>query len=147
MLIRPATPADTPAWERLRQTLWPAPAGEHAREIAAWLAGERLLPGETFLACDDGGRAIGFAEASLRPVAEGCYSGRVTSLEGWYVEPAWRRRGVGSALVEAVAAWGRAEGSTEMASDVVLDDLVSHAAHRALGFAEVERAVHFRRDL
>jgi hypothetical protein len=34
-----------------------------------------------------------------------------------------------------------------MASDALLENTVSHRAHEALGFVEVERAVHYRKNL
>jgi len=34
-----------------------------------------------------------------------------------------------------------------MASDANLDNLVSDQAHKALGYSEVHRTIHFRRDL
>lgn len=164
--IRPARPADAPAWERMRQALWPSEPGEHAREIAAYFAAERWgeagalrgeaavyrgaeAPGEAevLLAVAEGGQAIGFAEAGIRPYAEGCHSGRVAYLEGLFVEAAWRGRGVAAALVAAVEAWGRAQGCTELASDAELGNDGSIAMHRALGFEEGERIVCFRKDL
>lgn len=131
----------------MRQALWPSAEGEHRGEVAAYFAGERSNPAEVLIACDDAGRARGFVELSIRPYAEECYSGRVAYLEGWYVEPAHRRAGVGAALVEAAAAWGRAQGCTEMASDTALDNSGSAAAHRATGFAETGRIICFRRAL
>ena len=35
----------------------------------------------------------------------------------------------------------------ELASDALIDNSTSERAHLALGFAEVERATHFRKDL
>ena len=40
-----------------------------------------------------------------------------------------------------------AEGCTELASDSPIENVVSHAAHRALGFEETERVVYFRRPV
>ena len=68
-------------------------------------------------------------------------------LEGVYVTPNARRRGVATALIEAVKRWGRAAGCRELASDATLDNDASHAMHRALGFAPTERLVFFRHDL
>jgi aminoglycoside 6'-N-acetyltransferase I len=147
MLVRVIAHSDAPAWERMRQTLWPSAAGEHAGEIARFFSGDRRDPLEVLLAIEDSGRAVGFAELSIRQSAEGCYSGRVAYLEGWFVEPAARRRGVGSALVKAAEAWGRDQGCTELASDVELGNTASAAAHSALGFAEIVRKVCFRKDL
>lgn len=43
--------------------------------------------------------------------------------------------------------WARDHGYAELASDALLDNSVSHAAHQALGFEVVERSVHFRKPL
>ena len=71
---------------------------------------------------------------------------KVQILQGKAVIEA-RRQGVSRALVAAVAAWGEARELTEFASDAELDNVASHALHAALGFAETERVVCFRRLL
>ena len=68
-------------------------------------------------------------------------------VEGWFVDADLRRRGWGRRLVDAAAAWARARGVDELASDALLDNAGSIAAHRRLGFEEVERHVCFRRRL
>jgi aminoglycoside 6'-N-acetyltransferase I len=146
-MIRPVQSGDSAAWERMRQSLWPSAPGEHAREIARFFGGDRENPAEVFLACDDSGEPIGFAELSIRPYAEGCYSGRVAYLEGWFVEPTARRKGVGTALVKAAEEWGRANHCTELGSDAEMDNDASASAHRALGFAVTGRNICFRKDL
>jgi aminoglycoside 6'-N-acetyltransferase I len=71
----------------------------------------------------------------------------VPFIEGWFVEPAWQRRGIGRALVAAAETRAREMGYTEIASDAELDNAGGIAAHRALGYDEVERIVCFRRSL
>ena len=101
-----------------------------------------------FLACEDGGPAIGFAEAALRrDYVNGTESSPVGFLEAWYVAPPWRGRGVGRALIAAVEGWTRGQGCAELASDALLDNTASHAAHAACGFEETERVVYFRKSL
>ncbi len=146
MTVRLAEPGDAAAWERMRQALWPSPAGEHAGEIARFFAGHRPNSEETLLAEDSGGRAVGFAELSIRSHAEGC-SGRVAYLEGWYVDPEARGSGAGRALVEAAEAWGRGQGCAELASDTEIRNAGSAGAHRAVGFEEIDRVVCFRKSL
>jgi len=106
MSVRVINRSDALAWECMRQTLWPSAAGEYAREIERLFGGDRRDPAEVLIAIDDSGLSIGFAELSIRPSAEGCYSGRVAYLEGWFVEASARRQGVGTALVKAADAWG-----------------------------------------
>jgi aminoglycoside 6'-N-acetyltransferase I len=49
--------------------------------------------------------------------------------------------------VTAAEQWARDRGYREIASDAMIDNLISERAHLALGFKEVERAIHFRKDL
>lgn len=145
--LRPVRHEDAPAWEALRRALWPDGAADHAAEIAQYLDGKAREPLAAWLAFSADGAAIGFVELSIRQHAEGCASGRILYLEGWYVAPGWRRQGVGDTLIRAAEAWGRAQGCTEFASDALIDNDVSHQAHRATGFSEVERIVCYRKDL
>jgi aminoglycoside 6'-N-acetyltransferase I len=140
-------PGDAAAWERLRQTLWPSEPGEHAGEIARFFAGDRRNPAEVLIALDAAGQAVGLAELSIRPYAEDCYSGRVAYLEGWFVDEAARRTGVGTALVRAAEEWARALGCTELASDTEIENAASASAHRSLGFEETNRIICFRKAL
>ena len=143
--IATATPHDVAAWADLRLALWPDAdlAGLRA-EALAWNDAAAVA----LLAFEATGRAIGLAEASLRhDYVNGTDSSPVGFLEGWYVDPAWRGRGVGRALVAAVEAWTRMRGCTELASDALLDNTRSHAAHAACGFEETGRVVYFRKRL
>ena len=145
-MVRPARPEDASALARLRSALWPEGADSHHIEIAEYFAGRLPFVQAVLVAEHDGGLA-GFAELSIRNIAESCTSGRVAYLEGWYVEPRLRRRGIGRALVAAAEEWGRAQGCTEFGSDTQIDNHDSAAAHLALGFEEVERLVCFRKPL
>ncbi|UKE71300.1 aminoglycoside 6'-N-acetyltransferase [Xanthomonas cerealis] len=101
-----------------------------------------------FLAFDGAGYAIGFADVTLRQdYVNGTDSSPVGFLEGWYVVPEWRGRGVGRALLREVQDWTRAQGCSELASDALLDDAAAQAAHHACGFEESERVVYFRMPL
>ena len=146
--VRPAEPSDAATWLRLRVTLWPdGSEAEHAEEIDRFFIGRSRDPGAVLLAEDASGRVIGFAELSVRPHAEGCRSDRVAYLEGWFVVPEARCRGVERALVEAAEAWGRAQGCSEFASDTQPDNEASAAAHRALGFTDAGLVLCFRKDV
>jgi aminoglycoside 6'-N-acetyltransferase I len=134
-------------WAELRHELWPATsAADHVRE-AGYL--QRSRDYFVLLAIESG--VVGFAEAAIRRCyVNGCESlpgEPVAFLEGIYVKPAYRRRGIARALCERVAAWAHTLGATELASDALLDNTDSHAMHRALGFAETQRVVFFRRTL
>ncbi len=150
MIVRSAIAADAAAWVALRHALWPdADAGALADEALAFLSGEtppaRLAA--VFVAVATDGALQGMIELSLRPYAEGCDSSPVPYIEGWYVIERHRGRGIGAMLVAAAETWARALGHTEIASDVLLDNGASAAAHKALGFVEVERVILFRKPL
>ncbi len=150
--VRPVEPGDAEQWRALRSALWPYDdaAGD---EIARFFAepGRRggLLPEAVFVAAahDAPARLIGFAEVSRRAYAEGCDTSPVGFLEGWYVVPERRARGVGRALVEAAEAWARSLGCRELASDARAENEAGARAHRALGFEEVEVIRCFRKGL
>ena len=148
MQVRPATPQDASAWLIMRLALWPEEsASSHTSEVESYFAGRLREPLEVLLALDDSGSSIGFAELSIRPYAVGCDRDRVGYLVGWFVVPVARRRGVGRALVQAAEQWARGRGCSEFASDALLDNDVSAAAHRALGFTETVQIRCFRKTL
>jgi len=133
-----------PAWGALRRGSWP---GDDA--IEADMAGQLAEPNANaaFVAELPDGRLVGFAEVALRDDAPGCTSWPVGFLEGWYVEAAFRGRGIGRALVAAAEAWARRHGCTEMASDTNDTYPLSPAAHAALGYTVVKRKVYFYKRL
>lgn len=147
LLIRPVQRDDAAVWERMRSALWPDDSGSHATEIARFFSAQRHEPLEVLLACSGSGTALGFVELSIRSHAVGCTSDRVAFVEGWYVDPDHRRRGIGAALIRAAEEWGRANRCTELGSDTQLWNQSSIDAHKALGFEEVERLVAFRKSL
>lgn len=145
MPIRPLEDRDHPRWASLRAELWPhASYDELLEEAPAVLAADPPL---VVFVAEEEGAVVGFVELGLRSVAEGCESSPVPYVEGWYVVPGWRKRGVGGALMRAVEGWSREHGYTELGSDTEAVNHLSRAAHAALGFAEVETLVVFRKPL
>jgi aminoglycoside 6'-N-acetyltransferase I len=143
--LAPPRGSDDRAWLELRIALWPddSPAA-HLAAMAETLARGHYVR----LALTAAGAAVGFVEASKRSdCVNGTTSSPVAFLEGLYVAPATRRRGVARALVESVVAWALEQGLSELASDSLIDNVAAHAAHRGLGFGETERVVYFRRPL
>lgn len=148
LTIRAVTKEDADSWLRLRCALWPEGAeSEHRREIEQFFAGDINEPQAVWLAFDAGGRAVGCVEISIRSHAEGCLTNRILYLEGWYVVPEMRRKGIGRTLVEAAATWRRAQGCIEFGSDTEPDNEISRVAHHALGFQDGGLVRCFRKAL
>ena len=145
MIVRRAGPGDEAVYAEIRVELWPGiPAQENAEECRQNLAaGDQAI----LLAETPRGETVGFAEVSLRPLADGCSTTPVGYLEGWYVRPHARHRGVGRRLMAAAEQWAREQGCTEMASDTELGNVASEEAHQRLGYAIVGRVVAFRKSL
>jgi GNAT superfamily N-acetyltransferase len=154
IVVRHPTAEDHAEWTRMRFALWSGSSAEtHAEEIAAflngnltgWLAGLHAVT--VFVAVRPGGGLCGLLEASVRPMADGCTTHPVGYVEGWYVDPDVRQKGVGRALVKAAEEWALSQGCREMASDAYLSNTISIAAHKALGFNEKSPSVRFRKWL
>lgn len=146
-MIKRCLSVELAGWLELRQALWPhGSRAEHLAEMAALVA--RPDRYAQFVAYSSAGRAAGLAEASVRrDHVNGTASSPVAFLEGLYVIPEARRKGVAASLVSTVSAWAQGAGCSELASDASLDNAASHAVHRALGFQETERVVFFRKAL
>lgn len=140
--IEPLAEADFEAWVALQRQLWPHHSLEELRHDArALLArGDRAA----VLVAKAGGEAVGFAEATLRvDFVNGTSTSPVTFLEGLYVAPEWRHKGIARALCDAIEQWGARSGCTEFASDALVENDLGRAVHAALGFAEIETVVYF----
>ena len=132
-------------WLKLRCALWPEESEAEQRSLMA----DAIARGHYIrLATSSDGLVLAFVEASKRvDYVNGTSSSPVAFLEGLYVVPEARRRGVARALVESVASWARSMECTELASDSLLDNTAAQEVHRALAFRETERVVYFRRLL
>jgi aminoglycoside 6'-N-acetyltransferase I len=144
--IRPLVENDLAEWLRLRSLLWDhVGEDDHRQEMVDII---EHADSQLVVVADAGvGRLVAFLEASIRPMAEDCDSDHVGYLEGWYVEEASRRSGLGRALVTFAEEWARQHGCTEIASDAEVGNDISLAAHQKLGYAETSRLVHLRKEL
>ena len=145
LTVRPLEFCDVAEWERLRFLLWPDLTVGESEPFA-----QRIFDGDetwAIFVCESHDALVGFVEAHLREYADGCETSPVGYVEGWYVVQDQRRHGIGRRLLEAAEGWARSHGCTEMASDALIDNAVSHLAHRGNGYVEVERMVIFRKPL
>ncbi len=144
--IRRLQKKDLSEWFRLRKLLWDESTDEEHKvemvDIYEHTDLQLVLVAET-----EDESIIGFLEASIRPFVEDCHTDHVGYLEGWFVEPEYRRNGIGQKLVEQAEKWARSRGCEEMASDSEIDNDSSSGAHQKLGYTETSRLVHWRKDL
>jgi len=142
--VRRLAEADWPELMRMAAELFPdEDRGDLAVDMRRFLA---RGDGAVFVA-EARGELVGYVQVGERPYADGCASSPVAFIEEWYVGPDARRRGVGRMLLRAAEDWARSRGRVEMASDSLLDNSESHAAHLGSGYAEVERAIRYRKPL
>ena len=146
MKIRSLQPDDAVEWLRLRHALWPdqTPA-QNEQEMTDILANFDQMP--VFVVERPDGGLCGLVEVAIHDKAPGCTTTKIGYLEAWYVDPGWRRQGVGRRLVEAAEAWAIAQGCTEMASDTDAGYPLSPTAHDRLGYQAVGREIFFRKVL
>ena len=147
MIIERCTSDSLEDWVKLRQVLWPDGTFEDLRREATDML-DRPRNAVAYLAREENGHTAAFAEATLRrDYVNGCSTSPVGFLEGIYVAPQVRRRGVGRTLDRTVRDWAMLRGCREYASDALIDNRESYAFHAALGFEETERVVYFRKRL
>jgi aminoglycoside 6'-N-acetyltransferase I len=149
--VRQAQISDQHDLAKMRELLWPdSSIEEHRKEVDAVLRTGRYgtLPMAILVSQDGGGALTGFLEVGLRSHADGCDTAQpVGFVEGWFVHEAFRRQGIGKALMQFAEEWARSHGCQEMASDTWIDDERSQRTHQALGFEVVDRCVHFRKTI
>ena len=135
---------------------WAAP--EVAVDLAdepsdAWLAGYRYrgtpLPPVARAVLMTGDRPV-FAAVRLTPapaplaaVARGAVVGDWLVVTAVTVDEAFRRRGLGTAVMAALAAWGAGRGAASCLLQVSSDNAPALALYERLGFAEHHR-YHYR---
>ncbi len=133
MRIQRVTQNDFSSWLTMRKKLWPhCPDGKHDEEMKMQLLQPDHNP--VFIAVDDLQNPVGFIENSIHNYASGCHSSPVGYIEGWYVEEAHRKIGIGKDLVKAAENWFVEKGFIEMASDAELHNKISIEAHKRLGY-------------
>ncbi len=87
---------------------------------------------------------LGFVNVSIRTdYVHGSTHSPVGYIEGIYIKPKLRHRGLAKKLVEHATLWFLANGCKEICSDAEIDNVVSQGWHEAMGFAQSKRLVHY----
>lgn len=138
LLIRLATPADAAAVARLNADFndVQTDAAEMAARIARCTATERI-----FLAEIDG-LAVGFLALWLFPII--CAPDPYAEVVELFVEEAYRRRGIGRALLEAAIEVARLEGASALKLNTGFRNNAAQRLYFALGFHNL--ALHLARS-
>ncbi|SDX79583.1 Acetyltransferase (GNAT) family protein [Modestobacter sp. DSM 44400] len=120
----------------------------------AWLAGYRYRGAELPAMAREvltRGEDVTFAAVRLDPapaplaaVARGAVAGGWLGVTAVTVHEQHRRRGLGTALMAALLAWGAGRGATSVYLQVVSDNAPALALYRRAGFIEHHR-YHYRR--
>ncbi|HKY97248.1 MAG TPA: GNAT family N-acetyltransferase [Gemmatimonadaceae bacterium] len=144
MQIRRFETRDWSEWVRMSRALFPALSDADKLEMQATLARPDAA---VFVLERDEGSLAGFVEVGTRSIADGCETSPVGYIEAWYVDADVRRKGYGKLLLEAAESWSALRGYREMGSDALLDYQVSHSAHKAAGYEEVDKVIVYRKTI
>jgi len=134
-------------WLQLRLSLWPEVSKEvHEKEIEQMLSStERFV---VFFSIESDKDILGFLEASIREIIdEGCVFKKIGYIEGWYVKPKHRNKGIGCSLAIAAEKWMLDQGLKEIGSDTDIENIISQKAHHSLGYREVDRLILYRKNI
>lgn len=144
-MIQRATEQDAAVLAGLALMLWDGhDAAELREEFTELLRSEEAA---CFLAYE-AGAPVGFAQCQLRhDYVEGTKTSPVGYLEGIFVQPEFRHRGLAKQLLGACESWAKEKGCTEFASDCELGNDASLDFHLSMGFAEANRIVCFTKKL
>ena len=90
----------------------------------------------------EGTEPVAFLSLSLRSdYVEGSSSSPVGYIEGIYVKPEFRRKGIAEKLIDHAKEWSKKFDCSELASDCVLDNEANQAFHTGVGFTEANKIV------
>jgi GNAT superfamily N-acetyltransferase len=127
-MIRLGVPADLPAASNVYRNASLSNAGDRDNLLAhpgyLMLGPHGLAEGRTHVAEEDGS-LVGFATWAR--------TGRVFELEDLFVDPAWMRRGIATALVDSIADAVRALGAERLE---VTANAHAHGFYTAAGFTD-----------
>jgi putative acetyltransferase len=108
------------------------PGIEHMRADAIRLPGPYVSPRGALWLARAGDDAIGCV--ALRPLADG-----VAEVKRMYVDGAWRGKGVGRALLEALIAHAGTLGYQHLRLGTIAEMTAAQSLYRTLGFVPIER--------
>ncbi|MCL2544769.1 MAG: GNAT family N-acetyltransferase [Clostridia bacterium] len=129
-------------WAALCAALWP----DHSADVWMQRRADGKHPFEYLYRL--GNEAVAFVGLSLRhDYVEGTDTSPVGYVEGIYVKPGHRGKGIARELVEYAKEWALERGCGELASDCEIGNAASRAFHNGIGFREANTIVCFAMKL
>jgi aminoglycoside 6'-N-acetyltransferase I len=96
----------------------------------------------------EGNEPAGFIYMSTRSdYVEGSDSSPVGYVEGIFVKPEHRRKGISGKLLKQGEAWAKEKGCTQIGSDIYAGNTASYNFHTAVGFKEAARLIAFIKEI
>lgn len=133
------------AWLALRSALWPTcPREEHRAEMREILASPHHT---AFMARGWTALSLALPRSRCATIMSTAANRRRWRFGRIYTAERARRQGWAARLIAQVQEWAKQQGCSELASDTDIANLDSQRLHAALGFAETERVVFYRKTL
>lgn len=140
-----ATESTLTDWVKMGVQLWPDNTEDELKEVFLDILKSDKERGLLYYLDNE---YIGFINVSIRSdYVNGSTSSPVGYVEGIYVKPGYRNRGIARELVRAGELWASNRGCKQMASDILIDNNISYDFHKKVGFDEVERVICFIKDI
>ena len=91
---------------------------------------------------------VGFIHMSIRTdYVEGSSTSPVAYVEGIYVKPDYRYKGIGKQLLARGEESAKSKACKEIASDILYDNTDSYNFHTKVGFKDANRLICFIKDI
>jgi len=140
-MIIPVTENNEKIWAKMCVDLWPNDKIEEF--LIARKNGE--YDNEFLYFYDE--EFIGFLSLSIKnDYVEGTSSRPVGYIEGIYVIPKYRKKGIAKNMVEFAKKWSKENNCKQIASDCLIDNNISRTFHNKIGFKEANTIIHFVMD-
>jgi len=145
MKLKPIKKQDFPEWRNMRKALYLSNDDEFLdQEMEAIIKTGKC---SCFCIKNENSETIGLVELSERNIVDGCLTSPVAYLEGLYLKPKYRGKGLGRTVIKQIMSLCRESGFTELATDTNYDNFRARAFYKAIGFEELEQVVGFRIDI
>lgn len=143
--IKEANEHDLDSLTELAIALWPENEfSELRKEFEQLLNSDK----DKVIVCLMHAQLIAFIHISVRSdYVEGSQDSPTGFVEGIYVEPEYRKRGISKKLIKEGESWLKTKGCSQIGSDIEQSNITSYHFHKSVGFKEVNRLIAFIKDI